>query len=162
MDRIRLPLLTGDVSLANVFGRMAKARTHAAVVALPGKEPVLVTNHDVDEGLERGLEHVGEIDGRTLHVAGAEVADWESVLDAAAASYGMVARGGPHPAGPHESGEGVGREVARGAMVTIVTRSETLAADIRNAGQVCRCRKYRHRAQKGKPCPFCRSAVDCA
>jgi hypothetical protein len=47
-------------------------------------------------------------------------------------------------------------------MVTIVTRHETLAYDLRSSGDVCRCVKNNHRAPRGKPCPFCHSTVRCA
>lgn len=163
MDRIDLPYLSGDVPLAAVFDRMAASGVHAAIVAPPGREPVLVTNRDVDDALERGVVHVGEIGGRPLHVVGAEIRDreWETALDDASASYGVVRerRWEPEHAGGAVSFE---QEARAASMVTIVTRHEGLAEEIRSAGEVCRCEKYKHRAPKGRPCPYCSSAVRCA
>lgn len=161
MDRIDLPFVPGDVPLAEVFDRMADAGVHAAIVAIPAQEPILVTNLDVDEGLERGLERVSQIRGRPLHVVQAEVADWETALDDASAGYGMVAAGAREfsVAGGEADFEG---EATPQGLVTIVTRHETLAADIRNAGEVCRCQRFKHRAPRGRPCPFCSSVVRCA
>jgi hypothetical protein len=178
MDRIDLPLISGDPSLDEVFDRMAESGVHAAIVAVAGREPVLVKNHDVSNGLEQGLQRVGQIAHFPLHVVNAGVEDWGSALDAAGSSYGTLADGGLSGGGPLErsggadrdddddDGDGGGGAVVfepreKVAMVTIVTRHETLAAEIRNAGAVCLCLN-RHRVPGGRPCPICRKAVRCA
>ncbi|HSU17201.1 hypothetical protein [Longimicrobium sp.] len=168
MDRIDLPLIAGDPSLAEVFGRMASTGVHAVIVAAPGREPVLVTNLDVDEGIEQGLDRVDQISSFPLHVVNAEVEDWQAVLDEAGSSYGIdVAgwRGGDDAEDKGDDGDVVASPTLAprdlDAMVTIVTRHETLAHDIRSSGEVCRCRNL-HRAPKGRPCPICSTRVRCA
>ena len=160
MERIDLPYVSGDAPLSALFDRMAESGVHAAIVALPGREPMLVTNEECDRAMEAGLTKSSQVDGAPLHVVAAEVEDWEGALDDAAASYGLV-EGGAREGEVHDGDVLYEQEVV-GAMVTIVTRHETLAYDIRRAGAVCRCRQNNHRAAKGRPCHICRSPVRCA
>jgi hypothetical protein len=148
MDRITLPLIRGNVAPRTVFDEMAKAGVHAAVVAPGGRAPMIVTNQDVDDALERGLPRIGDVEGMPLHVARAEADDWAAVLDEANAGYGVVSVTGLNV-------------VTRSTTVKIITRHEAFADAIRNAGKVCRCRNN-HRAPGGSPCPFCRASVTCA
>lgn len=160
MDRIDLPFVPGDAPLSALFDRMAESGVHAAIVALPGREPMLVTNQECDQAMEAGLTKASEVHGAALHVAAAEVEDWEATLDDAVASYGIV-EGGAREGAVHDGDVLYEQEVV-GAMVTIVTRHETLAHDIRHAGAVCRCRANNHRAAGGRPCQICHSPVRCA
>jgi hypothetical protein len=167
MDRIDLPLISGNPTLDEVFDRMAESGMHAAIVAPAGGEPVLVKNHDVSDGLENGLRRVDQIPVFPLRVVQAEVEDWEGELEKADASYGTVAERGWTRGGEDDGDDGGGGgttwfEVPESvSMVTIVTRHETLAAEIRNAGAVCLC-VNRHRVPGGRPCPICSKAVRCA
>jgi CBS domain-containing protein len=160
MDRIELPLVSPDATPAEVFDRMAEHGVHAAIVGMSGGEPVLVSNREVDEALEAGLARVGQLSGTPLHVVNAEVADWEGVLDDAGRSFGVVeAAGGGGPMRSEVAAAAAEAELEP-PTITIVTRHESLADDIRTAGVVCRCRNN-HRAKQGEPC-FCRAPVRCA
>lgn len=163
MDRIEVPFIWGNVGPAKVFDRMAESGVHAAIVAGHGRKPMLVTNFDVDEAIERGFRRISQIQGMPVHVleAEAEAEEWEEALDEALASYGVVAEHGLDlDFGGIDFGTEIG--VGRRPTFTIITRHEPLVEKIRSAGRVCRCVKFKHKAPPGAPCPFCHSTVRCA
>jgi hypothetical protein len=180
MDRIELPLIPGSKSLGDAFDRMADSGAHAAIVMRAGGEPFLVRNTDLDAAFDQGIERIGQVQGTPLHAAQAELEGWEGALDDAGASYGIVlpeatADSGDDDFGDDDFGDddfgeeaiGYGPPPARGprmpATVTLVTRHERLAAEIRNSGSVCRCTGlHRHKGHKGAACRFCGSPVRCA
>lgn len=172
MDQIRLPFVVGDAPLWHVFDRMAEAGVHAAIVVPPGRDPMLVTNHDVDEALENGFSSVSQVTGPPLHVDRSDL-DWERALDAMGLQFGMIREEPFWGGGFADRGAQSGTSMDRGtrarhadtgpgeSTAILVTRHEGLGAAIRGRARVCRCMNN-HRAPGGGRCPYCNSAVRCA
>lgn len=177
MDRIRLPFVAGNATLSQVFTQMAESGEHAAIVAPPGRAPMLVTNREVDDAMENGLVTVGQLKGAPLHVSAFEPRDWEHALHEAEKLYGVLqdevdalsdldadTRVSDMDADDaSEGGHGTtNRPRSDSRTITLVTGSERYAAEIRGAGAVCRCTENDHRVVGGSRCRICASDVRCA
>ncbi|HEV2147730.1 MAG TPA: hypothetical protein VGR37_10040 [Longimicrobiaceae bacterium] len=147
MDRIRLPLVSSDTPLRDAFSQMARANVPAMIVRHPDRM-VLLTDKDISQALEsdRPVDAgapTGSIQSPLppLNILSGPENEWEAALDRAQVSFGVLE--------PQET-------------AVLITRHETLAAEIRNAGPVCRCVENLHRTRRGeKECEICGSEILC-
>ena len=149
MDMIALPLLMGSDPLETGLERLRAADTRAAVVSMPGEQFRLHMNRDFLQAIAIGKRTCAEMEGgEWVTFFKTTPSDQEKALDNAQTVFGIFAN-----------------QVA--ATVTITTRNEWRARDIRDARKVCRCNgSPRHLydsppEQTGNRCPKGDGKLDC-
>lgn len=147
MDKILLPLVSSEAPLRNAFSEMARVNAPAMIVRHPDRLELLT-----DKDISRALDSDRRVDARAptgtvksslppLNILSGPENEWEAALDRAQVSFGILE--------PQE-------------MAVLVTRHETLAAEIRNTGPVCRCMENLHRRRGSeKRCEICDSVILC-
>jgi hypothetical protein len=138
-----------DMTPREALDRMYQEGTHAAVAESKKNEFVIFMNHDLVTAAETSPgRHLRKLKVPTrrarplLQLAGETEAETEAALDEMGTQFGIAEQDDD--------------------AVTVITRHETLAHQIRSAAPVCRCVGNFHSAESGQvTCKFDGSAIRC-